>query len=137
MVAIAVEPFIMRDCTFAVGADNYEAHLSGVVFTPTSPSVQFKGLTPTAVFNFPGNATWVAGLTYAQDWNTTNSLSRYLHEHEGEKVEATFTPVNGGPAITATISIVPGSIGGQVDAVATATVNCPVDGKPALGAVIP
>lgn len=136
MANIIVKPFIMRDCTFTVGADNYEAHLSAVEFVPTSSSAQFKGLTPTAVFNFPGSATWVANLTFAQDWSTADSLSRYLYEHEGEKIEATFAPVAAGPTITATIGVVPGSIGGQVDAVATSSVSCPVDGKPALAPVV-
>lgn len=136
MVAIAVNPFIMRDCTFTVAADNYEAHLSGVEFVPTTPSVQFKGLTPASVHNFPGSSTWLANLAFAQDWSTADSLSRYLHEHEGEKVEVVFAPKNGGPSITATISVVPGSIGGQVDQVAAATVSCPVDGKPVLAPVV-
>ena len=137
MANIVVKPFMMGDCTFRVGADNYEAHLSGVVITPTVPNAKFKGLTPTSVHNFPGASEWVAALTYAQDWNTADSLSRYLHEHEGEKIAVEFAPVAGGPSITATITIVPGSIGGQVDSVATSTVNCPIDGKPQIGAVVP
>ncbi len=135
MAQIAVNPYQLTDCLFQVEADNYEAHVSKVEFAPTSTSAQFKGLTPAAVFTFAGAPTWVCNLTFAQDWDTANSLSRYLFEHTGEEIEVTFEPVKGGSAITATLICQPGSIGGDVDAVATSTVALGVKGKPALEAI--
>lgn len=133
MADIAIAPFIMRDCLFKVAADSYEGHVSQVEFVPSPVLASWKGLKPGAVHQFAGLATWVVNLALAQDWETTNALSRYLHDHEGEKVVVTFEPVNGGTPVTATIIIVPGSIGGTVDSVAVSSVSCPVDGKPAFG----
>lgn len=136
MPAIAVSPFQMTNCLFTVEADNYEAHVSTVEFVPTSKTAEFKGLAPTSVHTFAGAPTWVANLTFAQDWTTANSLSRYLFENAGEEIDVTFEPVLGGPAVTATIIAQPGSIGGAVDAVATSTVSLGVVGKPTLEPVI-
>lgn len=132
MATIAVNPFQMTNCLFTVVADNYEAHVSSVSFTPSSSVARFKGLTPDAVFTFAGSPDWMCDITFAQDWSTADSLSRYLFEHIGEDVAVTFEPVKGGTAITATIIIQPGAIGGAVDAVATATVSLGVKGKPVL-----
>lgn len=134
MATIAVQPIILNDVLLSIAADNYEAHVSEVSFAPSSSTVTWKGLTPSAVFNFGTTSTWTCTLAYAQDWSTTNSLSRYLFEHEGESVEMTFTPKagSGAPTWTATVIVAPGSIGGAVDTVATASVTLGVQGKPAL-----
>lgn len=134
MASIAVQPFVLRDCTLAIGADNYEAHVSQVQFDPSASTQTWKGLTPTAVFTDSTTATWTCTLAYAQDWVTADSLSQYLHEHEGESVAATFVPKvgTGQPSVTATLIITPGSIGGTVDSFATATVTLGVSGKPTI-----
>lgn len=134
MAEIAVQPFILRDCLFQVEADNYEAHVSQVEFAPSSSVVRFKGLTPTSNFAFGTAAEWVANLAYAQDWATPESLSEYLHEHEGESIDVTFQPLNGGRSVTATLVVAPGAIGGAVDSVAVASVSLGST-KPELSAV--
>ncbi|UOE43744.1 hypothetical protein [Agromyces larvae] len=136
MASVDVNPFLMKDCLFQVEADQYEAHVSQVQFSPTSQTVTWKGLTPAAVFSFGTAATWVANLTFAQDWSTADSLSRYLYEHEGEEIDVTFEPVAGGPGVTATLIVAPGAIGGQVDQVATAQVSLGVKGKPVLDPIV-
>lgn len=130
MAAIAVSPFLLKDVLFSVATDSYEKHVSQVEFVPTSSTVTWKGLTPTSVFSFGTNATWVCNLTFAQDWDTTNSLARYLFDHEGDEIDVTFEPVAGGSGFTATLIVAPGSIGGTVDAVAVSTVSLGVMGKP-------
>lgn len=134
MATPIINPFVMRDCIFQVGSDNYEAHVSQVEFAPSSSVVRFKGLTPTSNHARGTTADWVANLTYAQDWNTADSLSEYLHEHEGESIDVTFQPVNGGRPITATLIVTPGAIGGSVDAIATASVSLGST-KPELGSI--
>lgn len=135
MAVIAVSPFILRDCTFAVAADNYEAHVSKVEFVPSSSIVTWKGLTSTSVFSKTSSATWVCNLDYAQDWATADALSRYLFENEGDEIVVVFTPVSGsGDTITATIQIAPGTIGGAVDTVGVGSVSLGVNGKPTLSA---
>lgn len=137
MAQIAVNPFLLTDCLFQVEADNYEAHVSKVEFAPSSSTSTWKGLTPAAVFTFAGASTWVCNIEFAQDWDTAGSLSRYLFENEGGSIAVTFEPKKGGSAITATIVVVPGSIGGAVDGVATSSVALGVKGRPALEAIIP
>jgi hypothetical protein len=136
MATIAVNPFILRDTLFTVASDNYEAHVSNVTFTPSSSVVNWQGLTPDATFSFGSTATWTADLTFAQDWSTANSLSRYLFEHEGDEIAVVFEPVAGGPSVTATLIITPGAIGGEVNAVAVATVSLGVKGRPVLEPIV-
>lgn len=130
MATIDVKPIVLRDCTLTVAADDYAKHVSGVTITPTTGSVTWNGLTPDAAFNFPTATTWGAQLDYAQDWETANSLSRYLFDHEGEEVTMTFEPVAGGLGWEIDVVIAPGSIGGQVNAVAASSVTLGVQGKP-------
>lgn len=134
MAAIAVSPFVLKDCTLAVGTDNYEAHVSQVQFNPSSSQVNWKGMTPASVFSDVTTATWVCALAYAQDWVTPNSLSLYLHAHEGEAIDVVFKPKagTGQPSVEATLLITPGAIGGTVDQVATASVTLGVRGKPEI-----
>lgn len=136
MAAIAVQPIILNDVVLSIGSDSYEAHVSTVRFDPTSNVVRWKGMTPTSVHAFPTTSEWSCTLTYAQDWQTTNSLSAYLLANEGKSIVVTFKPKKPAsgtsPTVTATILIAPGSIGGDLDTVATATVTLGVSGKPAI-----
>ncbi len=117
-------PFIMGNATLTIDSNSYEGEVSAAVFTPTSSIQTWKGLTPAAVYTFPTNATWTLDLTYAQDFTTDDTLASYLLAHEGETVaDVVFEPVAGGRSFTADITIVPGSIGGTVDAVAEGTVS--------------
>ncbi len=130
MAVIAVNPFVMKDVTLLIAADNYESNVSAVEFVPSASSVNWKGLTPTSTFSDVGTATWVCNLSFAQDWASATSLSRYLFEHEGAAVACEFSPIAGGPAFGGTLVITPGSIGGAVDSVAVATVSLGVQGRP-------
>ena len=130
MSQIEVKPIVLRDVLLNIAADDYEKHVSGVTITPTTGSVVWNGLSPDASFNFPTSTTWALQLDYAQDWDTTNSLSRYLFDHEGDKVTMTFEPERGGVGWEVDVFIVPGAIGGQVNAVATASVTLGVVGRP-------
>lgn len=133
MASIAVTPVVLKDCLVQIAADDYAAAVSSVAFNPSSSTVTFKGLKPSATFTDVSAATWTCDLTFAQDWATAGSLSRYLFDHEGETVAATFAPQSGvGPSFTATIVIAPGAIGGAVDTTATATVSLGVQGRPEL-----
>lgn len=139
MAVISVVPTVLNDVALTVGTDNYEAHVSKVTMTPSASIVKWKGLVPGGTFNFPTTADWTVELEYAQDWTTTNSLSKYLHDNEGTSKTLTFKPkkpVSGtSPTWTVTVYITPGSIGGEVDAVPTATVTLGASGKPALTTV--
>lgn len=123
MATIALNPLALKDVVMSLGTDDYVKHVNGVTFTPTSSSYSWTGLDGTT-YTDTTPATWVCALAYMQDWETVNSLSQYLLEHEGETVTATFKPRSGsGPSFTSTLTITPGAIGGQVGAYATATAS--------------
>jgi hypothetical protein len=133
MATPAVVPIILNDIVLQVAADNYEAHVSKVLLTPNAPLVKWKGLTPTSVFNFPTTPDWLLDLDYAQDWATASSLSQYLFDNAGTSKVFIFKPkkpTTTGPTWTVTAYIAPGPIGGEVDAVATGSVQLGVVGQP-------
>jgi hypothetical protein len=132
MAAIAVSPFVLKDVDLVIETDNYEAHVSQVLFQPSSQTVTWKGLTPAATFSDQTAATWTVQLTFAQDWATADSLSNYLLENAGEKVTAVFKPKKGtaAPTFTADVILAAPPIGGTVDQVATGQVTLGVDGAP-------
>ncbi|MGK9146665.1 IPT/TIG domain-containing protein [Plantibacter flavus] len=133
MAQIAHTPLVLKDYVLSLADNSYEKALSAVTFTPTAPTITWQGGTPDASFTDTGRATWVAGLTFAQDWDTVGSLSRYLFENEGAVVPVVFRPRNGtGPSFSATLVITPGAIGGAVNVVAEATVSLGLQGKPVL-----
>jgi hypothetical protein len=123
MTQITPKPLYLKDVTLKIGDDNYEKTISGCTFTPTSTAATWTGLTPTASFSEQSTPTWVCGLDYVQDWESADSLARYLHDHAGQQVDAAFEPRAGGPAVTAKLTLVPGPIGGPGGAFATASVS--------------
>ncbi|KAF0258770.1 hypothetical protein DOU02_06715 [Clavibacter michiganensis subsp. michiganensis] len=133
MAVIPVSPLFLKDSVIDVAGSDYAAAVSSVAFTPTSPTVTFTGLKKDATFTDVGNTTWTVALTFAQDWDSANSLSRYLFTHAGETVSMTFRPkVGTGPSFTADVVIQPGAIGGAVGAATTATVTLGLNGAPKL-----
>ncbi|MGB3375927.1 MAG: hypothetical protein WBA87_12425 [Microbacterium sp.] len=139
MAAIAVKPFVLRDCTLSIkdgatAVGDFEAHVSRVLFNPTTPIQTWRGLTPSAVFRDVGSTEWDATVDYAQDYETANSFAQYLIANPGKQVTVEFTPKKGTSAkkVTATITLIPGGIGGGVGEFATSSVTLPVTGQPAL-----
>lgn len=135
MSTIAVKPIVYKNCKLVIDADNYEAHVSKVSLDPTVNTQTWKGLTPTASFTDSSSPAWTCGLEYAQDWETIDSLARYLFEHQGETVVALFQPEKGTalPEFTVELVITPGPIGGAIDTFATGSVTLGVNGQPELG----
>lgn len=122
MVAIAVKPFVLRDVDLQIGTDNYEAHVSQCEYVPTTPQLSWTGLANNTV-SASGTATWVLTIAGAQDWETANSLSQFLHEHEGETLPVTLTPKDGAGTFTSDITIAPANIGGTAAAFSVFTVS--------------
>lgn len=134
MPIIEVNPLILKDVIMSLGGTNeYQKHVSGVTFTPSASQITWQGLHPDASFTDTATATWAVALDYVQDWETVDSLSRYLYEHEGETVVAEFRPRSGsGPTFTAELIIVPGAIGGAVNTFGTTTVTLGAQGRPVM-----
>ena len=137
MATLDVQPLVMKDVELLLGdgTDDFRKHVSGVTYTPTTPTQTWTGLgqnTHTDV----GSPTWVLQLDYVQDWDSADSLSRWLFDHQGETVAAEFRPRAGtGPAFGSNVTIVPGAIGGQVNAYATTSVQLGTDAPQLLPAV--
>lgn len=130
MASIAITPLVLKDVTITLGANGYEKHVSSVTFNPKSSTIEWQGLTPTATFTDTTSQTWTVDLEYVQDWDTTNSLSKYLLANAGTSVTATFKPKQAGtPTFTSTVSLQSGQIGGKVNAYATTKVT--------LGSTVP
>lgn len=138
MAQIAVAPFVLKDVRLKIATDNYEKHVSSVILTPstTTDKLTWQGLTPTATFTDSGvpQTTWEAQLDYAQDWETTNSLSQYLLDNAGQTKTIVFQPKagTGKKTFTVTATIVPGPIGGAVNTVQTSQVTLPITGAPTV-----
>lgn len=133
MTAIDVAPIVLKDAIVTIDSDDFAAAVSSAKLIPSASLVKFKGLKSTAVFTDVTSAEWSLELTFAQDWVTAGSLSRYLLTNEGAIKAAEIAPQSGaGPSFTMNIVITPGQIGGNVDQVPTATVTLGVQGKPTL-----
>lgn len=129
MVVIAdPTPLVMKDVTLIIGVDDFKAHVSGVEFVPSSSRVTWKGLAGNTYAEATA-PTWDLRVAYAQDWDMPASLSRYLLDNAGQSKAITFKPRSGaGPSFTTNAVLVPGPIGGNVDAPAASTVTLGCDG---------
>lgn len=123
-----VAPLILKDVELLLGADDdFRKHVSGVTLTPSSSQTTWKGLGGNTHTD-SSTPTWTCQLDYVQDWISETSLSGYLMDHSGETIAATFRPQSGaGPTFTVNLSVVPGAIGGQVDAYSTTSVTLGCD----------
>lgn len=138
MAEIDVRPFIMRNAIIQLGTDDFAAAVSTASIAPSSGTTDFKGLKPHAVFTFPQATTYVLDMTYAQDWSVDTGLSWYLWTHKGETVPFTLnpddttgiTPGVGSTSWAGTVALAPGMVGGDVDAVAVASVSLGIVGEP-------
>ena len=130
MADVTLVPILLSDVELSLGTNDYEGSVSSVEFVPSSNVVTWKGMKPGSNYSFPTDPTWAANVGFAQDWETPNSLSRYLFEHKGETVPATFAPKAGGGHWEADLILVPGNIGGAGDAVAVSQVSLGVQGEP-------
>lgn len=133
MATVAVSPFVLRDVEFTVEDDDYAKHVSTVQFVPDVASLTWQGLTPDAAFTDVGSPTWTCKIDYAQDWTTSGSFSQYLMDNAGQRKTVTFKPLGaatGKPVFTATLTITPGPIGGDVNTVQVGEVTLGVVGAP-------
>lgn len=136
MTQIAVQPIVLKDVRFVVGTDNYEKHISSATLkpTPTQETKTWQGGTPSASFTDTGTpqVSWTLELEYAQDWDTTNSLSNYLLTNSGQQKNIKLQPKAGlsGVTFAVTATIVPGPIGGAINEWQTGSVSLAVTGQP-------
>jgi hypothetical protein len=132
---ILVAPFTLKDVSLIFGPSTgvsfeFNASVSEVTFTPSTSTVEWKGLHANS-YTDQSTPTWTVAVSFAQDWDTTNSLSSYLLANAGMHVPVVFKPkLAATPTFYATVILTPGPIGGAVDQVAVGTVTMGVGGAP-------
>lgn len=132
MAIIDLQPLVLKDVEAVIGDDDFRKALSKVELTPTSSSISWTGLGANTHTD-GSTATWVANLTYVQDWDSPDSFSRYLYDNEGETVTFEFRPRSGvGPTFAVDVVITPGAIGGAVNAFSETSVALGCNGRPVL-----
>lgn len=126
-------PFSLKTAVLTIAADDFTAAISQAQFDPSvSPSL-WRGIGGNIVKDAP-LADWTLTLNTAQDLST-GSLTRYLLANQGQTKACVFTPVGGGAAVSASVLIVPGALGGTADGnLAQASVQLPVLGTPTIAA---
>lgn len=130
MADITPTPLYLKSVIWEMGGNTYEKAISSGALTPTVPTATFKGLSEDAVYTQAGVASWMADISFVQDWENTDSLSAYLFNNQGSEVALSFTTSATSGTFDCTVVIVPGSIGGAVDSFATTSVSLPVIGQP-------
>lgn len=134
MAAIGVTPRVMKNISVQIGADNFEAAISQLVFKPSSSIQTWKGGTPANVYSDVTNPTWTADMTLAQDWSLAGSLANYLLANVGKTVACTFKPsvptsgLTG--VVTANLILAAPEIGGSIDSWLATTITHAVSGAP-------
>lgn len=142
MAVIEVKPLVFKDIELIIGAKDaddvaaadpdFRKHVDNVTCTPSSSTITWTGL-GLNTFTDVQTATWAMTLGGAQDWDSENSLARFLYEHEGETRPYELRPRAGtGPSFTGQLIVTPGAIGGAVNAVAPFSVTLGLTGKPEL-----
>lgn len=123
-----IKPYVMKEATFVVAADDFTAHISGVKFTPSTQTATWRGIGGNVVRD-QSVAEWSCTTDIVQDADDAG-LHRYLLANEGTTKDVVFTPVAGGDPVYAQLVITAPEIGGSADAYATASVTHAVNGKP-------
>lgn len=136
MATITPTPYILRDMLVTIGADEFAAAIDQLTITPKPSPQVFQGGRPSAKFMELPEPDWDVAIQYAQD-NATTSLTRYLHDNQGKTVVMKFQPKAGtlsaaNPAVTVSVLIVPGTLGGTIGQHAKSTVTLPATNQPAF-----
>lgn len=122
-------PYVMNSATFEIAADDFTAAVSQVQLDPSTQASTWRGIGGNVRRN-QSKSEWAATISIAQDLAPAGFL-RYLLDHDGESVEATLTPEDGGPAVELTLILAAGTIGGTAGAdLATSSITMAVDGTP-------
>lgn len=131
---MAANPLVIKNASVKIGTVEYAELISNVTITPTSPTIEFKGVAGKS-FQTVGTESWVLQFDYAQDWSDVASLALKLFNDAGKSEIITITPSGStGPTIEVEATLQAGAFGGAVDAVATASASLPITGRPEFSA---
>lgn len=131
---VPLTPASLRGATLSIALDgttwgyDFTAAVVQALFVP-EPTWEFIDASsgdPSGVDHSPAH--WAVQVTYVQDF-TPGSLARFLFDHAGETAITVFE-LAAGQALTATVTLEPGTFGGVIGDVPLATVELPCEGTP-------
>lgn len=130
MPIVNINAKVLRDAIVTIGDNEFQTSISNITMTPTATSIVWSGVGGNTLTD-TSSATWAAAITFAQDFETPNSLSQFLFDNEGATFPFYFRPRNGvGMAYTGVVTITPGAIGGAVNTINESTVTLGLSSKP-------
>lgn len=109
------KPYLHK-ATFTVGSEEYTAHVDTTEFVPSQPQSEWVDVGGMAR-QFAGSSSWKFNMAGVQDWETANSLVRFMLANAGEEVDVEFTLPGGGIAAGTVIAAAP-KIGGKINTLA-------------------
>ncbi len=138
----SVNPFVIHEADLFIGAAgdtevdpaadvDYAAAFDTIQAVPSTSTTTWTGLKRNT-FTDVSPATWTLTGNGAQDWDDEDSLSRFLHEHDGETRPYLFRPKTGGTGFSGFLVLAAGAIGGSGNAVAPFAITFGLTGKPTL-----
>lgn len=127
---VDVDPIYLDNAALIIGAFDYAAAASKIDCQPSIKSATFRGMKKTATYTSTSVESWTLSIDFAQDFETAESFSNMLFDHQGEKVTIEFAPVDGGQAWLIDVQLVPGGIGGSGGAHATTSISLGALGQP-------
>lgn len=135
---MAFKPYMMKDIDLILGDEavgpNFKCQVKSVKLTPSVNIVKTKTACPTGQYSAADDPEWTLelGYVYGADDAVTPApvLADYLIYHVGEKLPFLFRPIAGGRGFSGTVTVVPGSIGGEVGAFSDQSVQLPLEGQP-------
>lgn len=136
MTTITNVAYFQKNGIIEIEADNYTSGVSSFALVPTTPTATLTDVGG-GVQSFAGTPSWVAQITFGQDWTTPASLSKKSIEWAGQRKTLKYTPTTGAAPVTIEVIFQPSQIGGGASAIATATLNLGCTGQPEFGTVTP
>ena len=117
-------PRAIKHLSIVIDDVEYNRHVNDFKVTPTTPTVNWKGGTPDALYADSGPSTHVATANLVHDYQNPESFYNFLLEHQGEQASIAYKPdIDGVFTATTTVTLVPPIIGGVVDNFNSSTVS--------------
>lgn len=109
-VIALTNPYALKSGTLSIAADDFTAAVTQVEFSPSVSQSSVRTING-VVHREQSTSEWTVTVGFVQDL-AAPGLMRYLLDNDGQSKAATFVPESGGPSISATIIVAPGTIGG-------------------------
>jgi len=125
------KPYALKSISFTIGGTAMECWLEGYTLSATTPTLEWDSLCPSGTGSVNGVTRYELEVKGLHDWSAgQTSLGWYLLNHDGERAQ--FSLTDNGVKADGTLTVVPPSIGGDVNALSKFNLKFPVVGKPTI-----